>query len=140
MKQSSYIVHGRQMPIDFKKITVLLVEDHKSARETLRLMLMQLGVGNVIIANDGLEALAIVDTKAETIDLIMCDWNMPKMTGIDFLRQIRGANQTIPFLMITGRGDTNSVDIARQSGVNGYILKPFSLAELEKKLTMFMQS
>ncbi len=140
MESSHVIVEdARREPSALSQLRVLVVEDQKNTSETLRIMLRQLGVAQVTTATNGKEAFDIIEKGEQPIDLILCDWNMPKMTGIEFLRQIRGAQQQVPFLMITARGDENSVEVARNSGVTGYILKPFSLGELEKKILAVLQ-
>jgi CheY-like chemotaxis protein len=65
---------------------------------------------------------------------VLADWNMPVMDGNELLRQIRSADPDIPFIMITGRADRNSILEAKNSGVSSYIAKPFSVEHLEKKL------
>jgi CheY-like chemotaxis protein len=99
-------------------------------------MLNQIGVRQVSAAGNGKEAVVLLgdNIEGQPFDLILCDWNMPTMSGVELLRHIRGANCTVPFLMITARGDADSINEAKESGVSGYILKPFSLQELEKKM------
>lgn len=115
-------------------LKVLLVEDQPDARAMLRNMLMEMGVTQIFEAKNGREALDFVDSAFDFINLIICDWNMPSMSGVEFLRQLRSVDPSIPFLMVTGRSDLDSVVEAKSSGVTGYIRKPFSAAQLEAKL------
>lgn len=113
---------------------VLVVEDQSDARALLRGMLMNFGITQIFEAADGKEALVFTDTALEMIDLVICDWNMPRLSGIELLRQMRSVSPDMPFLMLTGRGDIESVAAAKSSGVTAYICKPFSPAGLEAKL------
>jgi len=114
---------------------VLAVEDQSQARKVLRMSLKELGVNQIFTANDGIEALSFLGSCGDLVNLIICDWNMPKMSGIELLNQVRSADPDVPFLMITGRADEESVMEAKISQVSGYIAKPYSVKELEKKLS-----
>lgn len=127
------------MSNDFMKLKVLIVEDQADSRAILRNMLAELGVNQIFEASDGREALQFMDAAFDYVDMVLCDWNMPEMSGMEFLRQVRSTGANIPFLMITGRGDMDSVLEAKGSGVSGYIRKPFSPSQLEAKLRILMQ-
>lgn len=118
----------------FHDLKVLIVDDQIEARQMMRQMMMELGVTQIFDAPSGAEALSFIDSAYDFIDMIICDWNMPGMTGIELLRQLRTVDQDMPFLMVTGRGDKDSVIEAKGSGVSGYIRKPFSSVQLEAKL------
>ena len=123
----------------FSQIRVLLVEDQLESRMLLKGILGELGVTQVFEANDGRMGLQFIDSAFDFIDLIMCDWNMPTMTGIEFLRQVRSTGSDIPFMMITGRSDQGSVIEAKNFGVDGYIRKPYSSTQIEAKLRILSQ-
>jgi DNA-binding NtrC family response regulator len=121
------------------ELNILVVDDHTTTLATTRLMLNQLGVAEIHLASDGRQAMEVLDRDEKVhIDMIICDWNMPHMSGVELLRQVRSVDAEIPFLMITGRGDLKSIEEAQKSRVSGYILKPFSLAEIEKKITYLL--
>lgn len=122
----------------FTELSVLIIEDQLDARTMMHNMLAALGVNQIFQANNGREALTFIDSAFEMIDLIICDWNMPEMTGVELLRQFRSVEPDMPFLMVTGRADMGSVVEAKQSGVTGYIRKPFSQDELEAKIRIVM--
>jgi len=122
------------MTLPFEKLKVLIVEDQADARAMIRNVLSELGITQMFEANDGQEALKFMDTAFDFVNLIICDWNMPGLSGVEFLRQLRTVDPDTPFLMITGRSDMDSVVEAKTSGVSGYIRKPFSPAQLEAKL------
>lgn len=115
-------------------LKILIVEDQSDARSMLRNMLGELGVTQIFEAKDGGEALRFIDTAFDFVNLVICDWNMPKMSGVELLRQLRTVDPDVPFLMVTGRSDMDSVIEAKGSGVSGYIRKPYSPAQLEAKL------
>ncbi len=117
-----------------EKLKVLVVDDQPDARALVRGMLGELGVTQIFEAADGKEAMSFTDAAMDMIDVIICDWNMPKMSGIELLRQMRSVSYDVPFLMVTGRSDLDSVASAKSSGVTAYIRKPFSPAHLEVKL------
>jgi two-component system chemotaxis response regulator CheY len=119
-------------------LKILIVEDQSEARAMLRNMMMELGINQIFEAPDGREALKFIDNAFDFIDLIICDWNMPGMSGVELLRQLRTVDPEMPFLMVTGRSDLESVVEAKSSGVTGYIRKPFSPKQLEAKLKIIM--
>lgn len=127
------------MTANFTQLRVLLVEDQGESRALLRGMLSELGITQVYEAPDGKTGLQFMDSAFDFIDLILCDWNMPMMSGIEFLRQLRGAGVDIPFMMITGRSDHSSVLEAKNFGVDGYIRKPYSSVQIEAKLRIMAQ-
>ena len=115
-------------------LKILIVDDQPEVRSMLRGMLTELGITQIFEAADGKEAMVFTDNAIDMIDIVICDWNMPKLSGIELLRQMRSVDPEIPFLMITGRSDVDSVALAKASGVTAYIRKPFSPAHLEIKL------
>ena len=119
-------------------LKVLLVEDQAEARAMMRNMMMELGITQIFEAADGKEALAFIDSAFDFIDVVVCDWNMPSMTGVELLRQLRSVDPDMPFLMVTGRTDMESVVEAKSSGVTAYIRKPFSPKQLEAKLRIVL--
>ena len=127
------------MAENFTQLRVLIVEDQQESRTLLKQMLAELGVTQVYEAADGRIGLQFIDSAFDFVDLILCDWNMPAMTGIEFLRQVRSTGSTIPFMMITGRSDQGSVIEAKNFGVDGYIRKPYSSTQVEAKLRIMMQ-
>lgn len=128
----------RSLDGNFEDLKVLIVEDQSEARSMLRNMLLELGINQVFESSDGREALAFIDSAFDFVDLILCDWNMPKMNGVELLRQLRTVDPEVPFLMVTGRSDIDSVVEAKSSGVTAYISKPFSPQQLEAKLRIII--
>ena len=115
-------------------VKILVVDDQAEARTMLKDMFSDMGVTQIFESKDGRQALEFIDAAFDFVDVIVCDWNMPSLSGVELLRQIRSVDPDIPFLMVTGRDDMDSVIEAKSSGVTAYIRKPFSSAQLEAKL------
>ncbi len=115
---------------------VIVVDDSSVMRQIIKNNLKQLGFeqSNLLDAEDGEQALKKI-TEGD-VDLVISDWNMPRMTGIDFLREVRadGALKELPFLMVTSEADKEKIMEAVQAGVNQYIVKPFNATQLEEKI------
>ena len=115
---------------------ILVVDDFSTMRRIVRNLLVELGFTNTLIqeAEDGNAALALL--RSQPIDLVVTDWNMPNMTGIDLLRAIRAdaSLKSMPVLMVTAENNRDQIIAAAQSGVNGYVVKPFTAVTLKEKL------
>ena len=113
---------------------VLVVDDFATMRRIVKNILNQIGFKNIIEADDGSTALAVL--KKDKVDLIMSDWNMPKVTGLELLKAVRSdeSMQDIPFLMVTAEGQKDSVIQTVQAGVSDYIIKPFTADTVKEKL------
>ena len=113
---------------------VLIVDDFSTMRRIVRNILRQLGLNNVVEADDGTTAWDIINR--EKIDFIVSDWNMPKMTGIELLRKVRGSEQfaDTPFLMVTAEAQQENIIEAVQAKVSNYIVKPFTADTLQQKI------
>ncbi len=125
---------GAKIDPRFAKLTVLLVEDDSFALKLAQSVLKNLGVGHVVLARDGAEAIRILDSQATKADLVISDWNMPNVTGLDLLRHVRKTWANMPFIMLTGRASEDFVVAAKDNGVNGYVIKPFSPDQLMRKI------
>ena len=122
------------MTVD-KGMNVLIVDDYNTMLRIIKNLLKQLGFNNVDEATDG--SMALDMTRHKNYGLIISDWNMEPMTGIDFLRNLRGSsspNKDAPFIMITAESKTENVIEAKKSGVNNYIVKPFDATTLKSKM------
>jgi two-component system chemotaxis response regulator CheY len=118
-----------------KSMNVLVVDDYKSMVRIVRGMLNQLGFVNVDDAPDGAAAMALL--KEKDYGLVLSDWNMQPVTGLELLKQVSAEERTkkTPFVMVTAEAKVENVIAARQAGVNNYVIKPFTLAVLKQKLT-----
>ena len=119
---------------------VLIIDDSAVMRKIIQRNIEQSGllVDEFFEAGDGREGLE--KTASNNIDLILCDWNMPNMTGIDFVKTLRGSRQKskIPIVMVTTEGSEGKIEEAKKSGANGYLTKPFSPEQLKSKLGNYL--
>mgnify|MGYP003393272590 CR=1 FL=1 len=122
-------------------LKILVVDDNAEMCSVVRRMLGEMGVTKVFTSKSAPDALKLLNTAKgpADIDIILCDWNMPGMSGIELLQQVRPNNPDLPFLMITGNATEQFVLEAQQNGVTGYIAKPFSPIVLQKKLNAVAQ-
>ena len=122
------------MAVD-KNMHILIVDDYKTMLRIIRNLLAQLGFNNVDEALDGVTAFQKL--KETKFDLIISDWNMVPMTGLELLKKVRADEQLkmLPFVMITAESKPDNVIAAKQAGVNNYIVKPFNADTLKVKLT-----
>ncbi|MCC6915073.1 MAG: response regulator [Rhodospirillaceae bacterium] len=122
------------MTVDMKT-PVLIVDDYATMLRIVRNLLKQIGFDNVDEASDGGRALQMM--KLKKYGLVISDWNMQPMTGIELLRQVRADSdlKTTPFIMVTAESKTDNVIEARNAGVSNYIVKPFSSEILKGKIS-----
>jgi two-component system chemotaxis response regulator CheY len=121
------------MAVD-KSIRILVVDDFATMRRIIKGVLKQLGFINIVEAEDG--NVALEELKKGEFGLIVSDWNMPNMTGLDLLKAVRGDEslKKIPFIMVTAEGQKENVIEAVKAGVNNYIVKPFTPETFGTKL------
>jgi len=113
---------------------VLIVDDFATMRRILKNILKQIGFKNISEADNGKTALK--ELKNERFDLVLCDWNMPEMPGIELLNQVRSDEQLkgIPFVMVTAEAKKENILEAVKAGVSSYIVKPFTAETVSEKL------
>jgi len=118
------------------EMKILVVDDFSTMRRIIKNLLRDLGFNNTDEADDGLTALPML--KTGKYDLLVTDWNMPGMQGIDLLKAVRAESdetlKNIPVLMVTAEQKKEQIIEAAQAGVNGYIVKPFTALILKEKL------
>jgi len=112
----------------------LIVDDFSTMRRIVRNLLKELGFNNVEEAEDGVDALNKL--RGGGIQFVISDWNMPNMTGLDLLKNIRAdaALKSLPVLMVTAEAKKENIIAAAQAGASGYVVKPFTSATLDEKL------
>ena len=123
-------------PSDLK---FLVVDDFSTMRRIVRGLLKEMGCNNVDEAEDGAVALQMI--KTNRYDFVVSDINMPNMNGFDLLKAIKADEnlKRIPVLMVTAEARKEDILLAAQSGAAGYVVKPFTKATLEEKVTKIMQ-
>lgn len=125
------------MAVD-KNMNVLVVDDYQTMIRIIKNLLKQLGFNNIDEATDGTMAYDLISKKK--YGLVISDWNMEPMSGLDLLKKVRstGDNDNIskvPFIMVTAESKTENVIAAKQAGVNNYIVKPFNAETLKTKIS-----
>jgi two-component system chemotaxis response regulator CheY len=120
-------------------IKILIVDDFATMRRILKNILKQLGFKNLVEADDGTTAWDVLESQE--IDLIISDWNMPKMTGLELLKKVRASDQykKSPFLMVTAEAQKQNVIEAVQAGVSNYVVKPFTAEAISDKLKKILK-
>ena len=118
------------------RIKILVIEDTKPMLDLISSVLDAIGVGQVYTTTNAEEGCEI--TKKVDPDIIFCDWEMPGFNGIEFTKEVRTnhaySNRTVPIILITGYGMISKVGEARDAGVTEYIVKPFTAAQLSKRI------
>ncbi|CBE68820.1 MAG: response regulator [Candidatus Methylomirabilis oxygeniifera] len=117
---------------------VLIVDDSATMRRIIRNNLKFAGHDDAVEAGNGVEGLACL--TGNQIDLVITDWNMPEMNGIEFVKAIRSNDQLkqLPVLMITTVAERENIMVALSAGVSNYIVKPFDAETLKKKLEQIL--
>lgn len=112
---------------------VLVVDDSGVMRKIISRALGELGINDVEEAGDGQQALAVFG-DGTGIDLVITDWNMPVMNGLELVQAIRGTGNRVPIVMVTTKSERENVLEAIQAGINDYVVKPFERENLREKL------
>lgn len=124
------------MPFDFKKLTILVVEDTAPMRKLITSVLETLGVGRIYSADNGEKGFELF--KKENPDIVIADWHMSPMSGIELTKEIRtnmmSPNRMVPIVLVTGYSALNRVSEARDAGVTEFLVKPFSANDLAKRI------
>jgi len=115
---------------------VLVADDSGIMRKIIIRSLNAVGVSDIVEAADGQEAIDAY--KAEPVDLILTDWNMPNKSGLDVVTEIRALGSTVPIIMVTTEAQKSQVIAAIQAGVSDYLTKPFEADDLRAKLDKFV--
>lgn len=118
---------------------MLIVDDSSTMRRIIKNTLLRLGYTNVLEAGNGIEALEVLDQNHD-IGVLITDWNMPEMNGLELVRKTRSDERflDIPIIMVTTEGGKAEVITAIKAGVNNYIVKPFTPQVLKEKLEMVL--
>jgi two-component system chemotaxis response regulator CheY len=122
-------------------LKILVVDDFPTMRRIVKTLLKQNGFNNFTEAEDGEQAYKMLQEHGD-FELIVSDWNMPNMTGLEFLKTVRGDAKFkhLPFLMVTAEAEKENIIEAVKAGVSNYIVKPFTGQALKDKLEKIDQS
>lgn len=124
---------------DPNNMKFLVVDDFSTMRRIIRNLLKELGYSNVDEAEDG--SVALAKLKRESFDFVVSDWNMPVMDGLQLLQSIRAEPSIakLPVLMVTAEAKKENILAAAQAGASGYIVKPFTAATLDEKISKILE-
>ncbi len=122
-----------------RSVKILVVDDFATMRKVVRNLLKQGGYDDIVEAEDGVMALKTL--KSQKIDVVVSDWNMPNMTGLELLKAVRADAELAktPFLMVTAEALQDNVVAAVKAGVNNYIVKPFTAEVLNEKIKKLVE-
>jgi two-component system chemotaxis response regulator CheY len=125
---------------DYSTIKILVVDDADSVRNILKLILKQSGFESFLEDSNGEEALKLLQSAA--VDIVIADWQMPKLNGLELLENVRSDDSlmSLPFIMVTGDSDKSHVLKALQGGVSDYVLKPVDAAVLQLKVIRLVEN
>ena len=123
------------MALSRPDMKILVVDDFPTMRRIVKTLLRQNGYTNFVEAEDGAQGLKMLAEQPD-IEFIVSDWNMPNMTGLEFLKAVRADDRYkhLPFLMVTAEAEKENIIEAVKSGVSNYVVKPFTGATLQEKL------
>jgi two-component system, chemotaxis family, chemotaxis protein CheY len=118
------------------KTRVLVVDDMMTMRKLMMKVCTDLGFTDILEAPDGEKAWSLINTEPKPIGLVISDWNMPHLTGLDLLKRVRMDKRysNMPFLLVTAESEASQVTEAAKAGVDNYIVKPFNAETLTQKL------
>lgn len=124
---------------ELARLHILVIEDDMHTRNMLGYLLQIIGIKHIHLAENGAEGLNFLDNPDNKIDVVLADWNMPCLNGMELLQQVRNHHHTLPFIIISGRMDQASIQQAKEKGVSAYLHKPISPSQLEQKLRYILQ-
>lgn len=115
---------------------ILIVDDQDSILRIIKGLLAELGYNDIRTASNGQKACGIL--KQEKIEMVISDWNMPQMSGLELLKYVRQDQEllNLPFVMVTAEAEKDNIVEAIQAGVDQYVVKPFSADDLKKKMDL----
>lgn len=124
-----------QLLAEFEKLRVLVVDDEEEIRDLLQDLLRELGIARVHLAENGEMAWQRLSRSELDYDLVISDWLMPRMDGLQLLQKMRQWGSEIPFMMLTVKVTGEAVSAAREAGVTLYVAKPFTYGDFSRKVS-----
>ncbi len=119
---------------------VLVIDDDKNIVDIVSAALKVLKIQTIWTATDGNAGLDIFRQVHNQVDMIICDWMMPGMDGLELLGHVRKINPSVPFLMLTAKGTPEDIMAAKKNGANAYVMKPFEPLDLTKKILALVKA
>lgn len=132
------------MSVDLTKLRILVIDDESFTLQILQRILFEIGIVTVTTADDGFDGLTKFSNARNAFDMVICDLEMPNMDGLEFVRRLREKkylpNSNIPILIVTSHSETVNVQSAIKAGIHGYLVKPVSKTQLEKRIVAALTS
>jgi two-component system, chemotaxis family, chemotaxis protein CheY len=113
---------------------ILVIDDEELILELIQHMLVSADAGNVTLRDSCQKALSLFKSKPDKFDMIISDWDVPALNGLEFLKRVRVIDPTIPFMMVTANSSKRLVTRAKEEGIDDYLIKPFSAKGLIDKV------
>ncbi|MGB1539440.1 MAG: response regulator [Rickettsiales bacterium] len=132
---------GARNKIRLSKIKVLVVDDDKAISNLVKNVLTNLGFGTVLVVHNGEEGFDVIQNNQ--IDLLITDWEMDPLSGVDLTKKIRmlePPKRFLPIIMLTGHSERHDIEVARDSGITEYLIKPFTAKTLCSRIMMVVES
>jgi CheY-like chemotaxis protein len=127
---------------NIERLNILIVDDNLHMRFLVRMILKSLGVREILEAEDGDAAMRTLQNF--DADIVICDWNMEPMDGIEFTKNIRTSddspNAYVPIIMLTGHTEISRVETARDAGVNEFLAKPVSAKKIYQRIKVILDN
>lgn len=120
-------------------LNILVVDDDDGMRRLMSRMLTRMNAAEVRLAESGEQALRQLESGAHPVDVVIADWNMSGMSGLELFKRVRATRPELPFLLLTGRDDAASIVAAKTSGVPAYVVKPVTPQELDVKIAYLLR-
>jgi DNA-binding NtrC family response regulator len=125
---------------NLRGLSILVVDDDDDMRQLICTMIRRMNSNILVVeAHSGEEALERISAALEPFSIVICDWEMPRMSGVDLFRLVHARDPKLPFLMLTGRTDLDSVVAAKKAGITGYLIKPVSPLQLQAKVAVLLR-
>lgn len=124
---------------NISKLKVLIVDDEPTIRNLIAAVLHGMGISNLKFASNGLNAWETLEQSGSNFDMIICDWMMPEMDGLEFLKKVRADNYETCFVMLTSKKTKSDIVGAIEEGVDAYVAKPFTTNQLQDKINALVR-
>ena len=125
---------------NLRGLSILVVDDDDDMRQLICTMIRRMNANILVVeAHSGEAALERISAALEPFGIVICDWEMPRMSGVDLFRLVHARDPKLPFLMLTGRTDLDSVVAAKKAGITGYLIKPVSPLQLQAKIAVLLR-
>tara|TARA_B100000315_G_scaffold168434_1_gene156942 strand:- start:3307 stop:3711 length:405 start_codon:yes stop_codon:yes gene_type:complete len=124
----------------YANVRVLIIDDDQSMITLIATILQSMGFEKIERTLNADKALMMFQEDARIVDIVICDWNMPGKSGLEFLKELREIRPDIPFMMLTSNSSIENVRAAADAGVSQYLTKPFTADELQKRVKAMVKS